>query len=246
MSQITTITFFRLKGAGNQFWALGMMQFAHGQLKKVKGQRFYKLMGSGRGAGFNPWPDWSVYSLLQVWESEDDAMAFFTRSAVMEGYRAKVCELWSLFMRPIKAYGAWSGGNPFDVGIDHSTATGPIAVITRATIKWNKLIRFWSYVPRSQRPLSHAEGLIYTKGIGEWPLLQMATFSLWENEEGLHKFAYDSSEHRGAIRRTRSLNWYGEELFARFRPYRSVGTWGGGNLISPFPEVEQKSGFMEG
>ena len=53
-----------------------MMQFAHAHLTKAKGLQFYKLMGSGKQDGFNPFPDWSTYSLLMTWENEDHADDF--------------------------------------------------------------------------------------------------------------------------------------------------------------------------
>jgi heme-degrading monooxygenase HmoA len=93
-------------------------------------------------------------------------------------------------------------------------------------------VKFWQYVPTSQRPIQQGcKGLIYTKGIGESPLVQMATFSLWENMEALKNFAYHSPEHQVAIQKTRQLDWYKEEMFVRFQPYRSVGTWGGKSPI---------------
>ena len=76
--------------------------------------------------------------------------------------------------------------------------------------------------------------MIYTKGIGEAPLIQMATFSIWENKEALHNYAYNSPEHQEAIRKTRKLDWYQEELFVRFQPYRSMGTWGGQDLLASY------------
>lgn len=237
MSQITTVTFFRFSNPGSRFWALKMMGMAHRSLMSVQGQSFYKLMGSGRGHGFNPWPDWSVYSLLQVWDNEKYAMSFFKDAPVWLQYQRRASETWRLFMRSLAAHGVWTGMNPFSTAENADPHNREIAVITRATIKWHKLAKFWSYVPTSQRPITGAQGLIYTKGIGEVPLLQMATFSLWENEECLRTFAYESAEHKEAIRRTRSLDWYKEELFARFQPYLSVGTWEGQNPLHSSPGI---------
>ena len=207
-----------------------MMQFAHSDLAEVKGLSFYRLMGSGKGKGFNPLPDWSVYSLLQVWESEEDANQFFNSSTLIEKYKSHTSEQYTLYMKNISAGGTWVGKNPFEKGIELDPSL-PIAVITRATIKWNWLIRFWKYVPTSQEPLEGNKGLVYTKGIGEVPVVQMATFSLWKNFDAVKEFAYNSKQHKEAIRRTRKNEWYREELFSRFHPYKSSGTWQGNDLL---------------
>ena len=227
--QITTITFFRFSGFFNKAWGLLMMQFAHKDLLSVQEQKFYKLMGSGKGLGFNPLPDWSVYSMLQVWENEAAAKAFFEESNLIQRYRSHATELWTLYMKNITAKGEWSGHNPFQPSQYLDTKNAHVAIITRATIKVSKLRSFWKYVPVSQKALLKNDGLIYTKGIGEVPLIQMATFSVWENFESVKAFAYQSSGHQGAIKKTRELKWYKEELFSRFQPYHSQGVWEGKN-----------------
>ena len=228
--QITTISFFKYTSLRNKFWGLKMMQLAHKSLVNTEGLSFYRLLGSGKGKGFNPFPDWSVYCLLQVWESEEAAHTFFNSSDLIQQYSERTDELFILYMKNISAGGTWVGKTPFEKGADLDSAL-PIAVITRATIKWNWLLRFWKYVPTSQEALDGNEGLIYTKGIGDVPIVQMATFSLWKNFESLKQFAYNSKQHQEAIRRTRKNDWYREELFARFQPYKSVGTWGGKDLL---------------
>ena len=207
-----------------------MMQYAHSDLAKVEGLSFYRLMGSGKGTGFNPRPDWSVYSLLQVWDSEAYASNFFASSILIEKYDSRASERYTLYMKNIVAGGTLVGKNPFIKGADLDP-TQPVAVITRATIKWNWLLRFWKYVPTSQEPLEGNNGLIYTKGIGEVPIVQMATFSLWKDFEAVKEFAYISEQHKEAIRKTRKNEWYREELFSRFHPYKSSGTWQGKELL---------------
>jgi hypothetical protein len=237
MSQITTITFFRFAKFPDKLWGFSMMQFAHKHLRQVKGQSFYKLMGSGKGEGFNYWPDWSVYSLLQVWGREEDARQFFEQSALIKDYHTHSSEIWTIYMKSISTKGAWSGGNPFQPSLILDSENEFLVIITRATIQWKYLRSFWQYVPISYRTLKENPGLIYTKGIGEVPVMQMATFSLWKNRESLKAFAYQGKEHRGAIEKTRQLNWYKEELFSRFQPYLSVGTWGGRQLLPGLPVI---------
>lgn len=218
--QITTITFLHYRGLRNKIWGFGMMQFAHRELGGVMGQQFYKLMGSGKGQGFNPFPDWSTYCLLQIWESEQQADRFFQSSKLVEKYKNRTGRMRIFYMKNIMAKGAWSGSNPFIASSELDTRDMKLAIITRATIKWTKLWKFWAYVPTAQKHLASMPGLIYTKGLGEVPIIQMATFSIWENKKALQAFAYQSEEHKTAIRMTRKLNWYKEELFARFQVFR--------------------------
>ena len=231
MRQITTITFFRYTSLSNKLWGFSRMQYAHQDLRRVKGQTFYKLMGSGHGKGFNPRPDWEVYSLLQVWESEEDAKAFFDRSSLMQKCRARTAEIWTVYMKNISTKGQWSGVPPFHPANDLDAENNYLAVITRATVKWQYLTKFWASVPSSHKALDNNPGLIFTKGVGEVPILQMATFSLWNSKEALNNFAYRSKGHQGVIEKTRRLDWFKEELFARFQPYLSVGTWGGKQVL---------------
>ncbi|NQZ77407.1 MAG: DUF3291 domain-containing protein [Ekhidna sp.] len=234
MSQITTITFFRYQSLASKLWAFVMMQFAHRDLAKTVGLSFYKLLGTGRGNGFNPYPDWGTYALLQVWDNEQDADVFFESSRLFKRYKAKSTDQWRIYMRAIKAEGKWSGSNPFELSSPDERIPF-LAIITRATIKKKLLRKFWKYVPISEKPLERSTGLLHTKGIGEVPFLQMATFSIWSSEEELKTFAYRSKEHSKAIALTRELNWYSEELFSRFQPYRSEGTWLGRNML---PELQ--------
>ncbi|PHX92971.1 MAG: DUF3291 domain-containing protein [Flavobacteriales bacterium] len=235
MNSISTLTLFRFTNLRTKVWAFSQMQFAHTEMVTIKGLQFYKLMGSGRDLGFSPFPDWGVYAMLGVWDDEQSAEDFFEKASIFSQYKANSAEHWTVFMKPINTKGLWSGKNPFVQSTDIDQNNGLIAVITRATIKPSKLLAFWRYVPTSQRPIQKGcPGLIYTKGIGEAPLVQMATFSIWESLEALKNFAYNSPEHKEAIKRTHQIDWYKEEMFARFQPYKSTGAWGGSNPLNKY------------
>lgn len=222
--QITTLTFFNYPSFKQKLWALGMMQFAHRPMKKVKGLQFYKLLGSGK-ENFDPKPDWSVYGLLQVWDNEEVARDFFTNSKLYNRYQNHSKQQLTFYMKSIKAHGQWSKQNPFEHSDSLDENNSYISVITRATIKISMLKKFWDYVPTSQLDLVDNPNLLFTAGVGERPVTQMATFSLWNDARALKKFAYRSQNHRHAVQQTQALQWYKEEMFTRFQPYQITGSW---------------------
>ena len=85
-------------------------------------------------------------------------------------------------MHTIKSHGKWSKQNPFEASVAFDK-TKPLAVITRATIKPLLAYQFWKNVPTVSKSMDNYEELIFSKGIGEFPLLMQATFSLWSNAE---------------------------------------------------------------
>lgn len=222
MGQITCLQIFEYNSISSKIWAFKMMQFAHSYFKNVEGLVFYKLMGSGKGLGFNPLPDWSTYALMTVWEDQDNAQQFFDNSPLVGLYRLRSKKMTTHYMKCIKSHGLWSGQNPFQIHKNSIHSENPIAVITRATIKKRHLLKFWNYVPHSTKNLQSNPGLIYTKGIGEVPIIQMATFSIWKNMDAILEFAYRNEHHKKAIQLTKKFNWYKEEMFSRFEIINTV------------------------
>jgi hypothetical protein len=63
--------------------------------------------------------------------------------------------------------------------------------------------------------------------VGEWPLIQQATLSVWKTKAEMMDYAYKNQHHKEVVQLTRKLNWYNEEMFARFVPYKFHGKWNG-------------------
>lgn len=224
---ITTISFFRYEGWPHRWWAFKQMGLSGSALSEVPGLRFAKMLGSGGGNGFSIRPNWGTYGLLAVWKTEAAATAFFAAHPMYAACRARCSAWWTVYMQAAKAHGQWEGQSPFPITADYDPSR-LVAVLTRATIYPRHLWRFWRFVPPVSRSITGKEGLLFSVGIGELPLIQQATFSLWANSEAMTAYAYSSPHHKEVVRRTRELGWYKEELFCRFHPYRSIGEgeWG--------------------
>jgi quinol monooxygenase YgiN len=227
---VTTVTLFRYPPE-QIFWALRQMQQAHAALRKTPGLRFYKLMGSGGSGGFGLWPNWRVYALLGVWESEAAWERFQQEHPFAQQTRARTTEQMTTFLRPLRTHGYWNGENPFNPLTEQPiSADAPVAVLTRARIRLHRLREFLRYTPVASASLSEQKDLLLSIGIGETPLIYQATFSIWRNMEAVQQYAYRNPAHGQVVRKTRDRNWYSEEMFTRFQVTGMTGTWAGKNF----------------
>jgi len=221
MSQITTISFFKVSGISNKFWGLSQMGLAQRKIEKTPGLILSKMMGSGDGNGFSMRPDFSTYALIAIWESQEKASLFFSHHKFIADYRNKSKNISTYFLRAHKAHGLWEGEQPFELNGKHDE-NQPIVVLTRAKIQKRKLVQFWKSVPSVSKSMEGAIGLKFSKGIGELPLIFQATVSEWKNREAMVDFAYRNPKHAEVIKKTRQLKWYTEELFAEFELVEKV------------------------
>ena len=230
-NQVVTITFFRYEGWSAKWWAFQQMGIAGAKMEEVEGLQFFKLLGSGAGRGFSIFPNLSAYGILSVWDTEAHADAFFEVHPSYADFQERSEEQWTVYLKTAKTHGSWDGTSPFAETIPYDK-TQLVGVLTRATIYPKYLLRFWKFVPPVSASVHEKKGLLFSIGVGELPLIQQATFSLWESSELMMDYAYKSKFHKEVVQKTRELGWYKEELFARFSPYKTTGTWEGENILA--------------
>lgn len=214
MRQYVVLSFFSY--TKNKFWAFAQMQRAIPELQQQSGIQFFRTLGTGAGLGFSLWPDFSTYALLTIWESKDAATAFLNESNLMESYNNMSHSQKHFSLHTLQSHGFWGKTNPFVAEKRALQDDEKIGIITRATLRPSRLLEFWREVPAASKAIQQAKGVLWYKGIGEWPLVQQATFSLWNSLEEVKDFAYKSTHHAAIVKKTRRRNWYKEDLFARF------------------------------
>lgn len=216
----------------NSLTALAHLGLDRWPLSRTPGLRFWRLLGVGQGQVFDPHADLQRYALFTVWDSLEQLRRFEVHSSVMHRIHRQADESWTVHMLPVRWHGKWGGRDPFS-GVIPAPApeTGPWIILTRATIQPTKLPAFLNAVPAVAEQLLQQDELITSVGVGEAPLFFQATLSIWRTLPAVTAFAYGPSSHVEVVRRTRSEQWYREELFARLRPVASFGTWGGVNPL---------------
>ncbi len=186
-------------------------------------------MGTGKNGTFDKNPEWQQWAILSTQNCSIESINNENRINILYG---KSIERWLKFFKTehitillsaIEGHGKWDNQTPFENNNKPQNYVGPIAVLTRATIRLSKLNAFWKNVPAVSKDIMNAEGFITSIGIGEIPFIKQATFSIWESEESMKNFAYKMKNHRDVIQKTRKENWYAEEMFTRFIPIKTFG-----------------------
>jgi hypothetical protein len=207
-------------------------------LARVPGLVFWRLLGTGSGSNTGPGADLRRSALFGVWRDEV-ALADF-EAAMADRWNA-ADEVWSVRLRGAGGHGAWRGVDVLgllepahliepaggDTTEFQRNGSAPVAMITRADVRRRSWRAFRDAGPAVSAELNASAGLLAAVGIGEAPIGRLGTFSLWRDAAAARDFAMNSPHHREVVRRTRAEGWYGEELFARFQPYASSGTWDG-------------------
>lgn len=219
------LTFFRFARWRDRAWAFAQMGLARRPLRRLEGAGFVKLMGAGTGEGFTPLPDPGVVAILTGWPDLATARRQVAQAAVFRRFEARAAERFALYLEPVSVRGAWSGRAPF--AASGAVAPGPVAALTRATIRPRALWRFWRRVPAISARIGRDPSVLFKAGVGEVPWLHQVTVSVWPDEAAMADFARAGGCHAAAIKAVREGGWFAEELYARFAVRAHEGSWGG-------------------
>ncbi|MFD2287496.1 DUF3291 domain-containing protein [Pedobacter petrophilus] len=223
---IAALTITKFRGINIPFAFLGMA-ILRIPLWLNRECRFWKLMGSGKDAQVDLAPDLKHWAIFTTWDNKEDCDQFYERSFPMKWFKFFGYEAFTVLLKPLSSHGLWSGKEPFKADKDYKPSSEQIAVITRARINFNKLKEFRSNIKRAADQMKKSDGFILSAGIGENPLLDQATFSIWDSAESMKNYAYKSFDHAEIIKLTRERKWYSEDLFARFEVLEMQGVFNG-------------------
>lgn len=217
------IASFHLLRDSSPVRAMARLGLDRRRLDRVPGLRFWRLLGTGDGSATGPGADLHRTAMFAVWDDDAALEAHLIRTAPRI---VAADESWHVRLRAIGGHGSWRGVDVLTQLAPARSATGPVAVVTRAAVRGRAWRSFRRAGPVVSDELQTADGLLAVVGFGEAPFGRLGTFSLWRDVDAVRAFAR-LPQHREVVRRTRDEHWYGEELFARFEPYGSSGRWDG-------------------
>lgn len=203
-------------------WGWSRIVLGARSLRGVAGLEFAQVMGSGLEGGFGLRPSASRQGVFALFADEAAADDFIERSAVVAAYRARSDEFCVAKLRAWSCRGSW-GGRVLTPACA-PPAEGPVAALTRASIRLPKASAFWRMAPAAQAALAAAPGCRLAVGLGEAPLLRQATFSVWSSVQAMDAYAR-SGAHLQAIRAAQAQGHFSESMFVRFTPLLLRGTW---------------------
>jgi len=210
---------------GHRLWGIRHFLLDRFAVARTPGLTFLKVLGSGRDGGFGLLPSFHHQGLFCVFREEGDADRFLEGSAGLAACRAHAREFFTVKLRAFSTRGTWSGARPFEI-TTQPPRTGPVAALTRASIRPLIAAQFWHRAPPAEQSLASARGCLLAAGLGEAPLLRQATFTIWESIAAMDAYARTGA-HLEAIRAAARGRYFSESMFSRFVPGDAHGTWHG-------------------
>jgi heme-degrading monooxygenase HmoA len=221
--QVVVLLLADIKHAA-RLWGWSRIVKGSQSLQGTPGLLFSKVLGSGYEGGFGLRPSPSRQGVFGLFESMQTAQAFIDQSSVIEAYQERSNELCWVLLKTWSCRGSWDGQS-LDV-CAAQPIKGPVAALTRASIKLAKAPAFWRHAPPSQNALAEAKGCQLAVGLGEAPFVRQATFSIWDSVTDMNAYARSGS-HLEAIQAAAENDYFSESMFARFVPLKVQGQWQG-------------------
>ena len=210
--------------AGWRLWGWSRIVRGAAALNGVPGLQMAKALGSGHQGGFGLRPSASRQGLFALFGDEQSADDFLERSAIVGNYRDRSGDFLLAKLRATSSRGSWGGATM--AATAPAPTSGPVAALTRASIRPSRALAFWRHSPHSEAAVAAAEGCRLAVGLGEAPVLRQATFSVWDNQAAMDAYAR-SGAHLAAIQGAQAGQWFSESMFLRFVPLRLQGRWNG-------------------
>ena len=220
---VAVLLMFRLRPSAIP-WALWRLARGPGGLGRVPGLRFARVLGSGHQGGFGLKPGLDCQGIFAFFDTAEQARAFVAQAPAVQAYRRRALEHFSVVLQATSARGSWAGQRL--AAASTTRGDGPVAALTRASIRPSRALSFWRHSPAAEAELGTCPGCLLAVGLGEAPLLRQATFSLWESVEAMDAYARHGS-HQRAIQASWQSGFFSEWMFARFRPLSLQGAWHG-------------------
>lgn len=224
MSEQTAVLALIDIASESRLWGFGRYIFGKFPFRNVPGLLFCKILGSGFNGGFSTKPSLTKQGFFCVFDTKQNAEVFKQSSLILRAYKSHANEFFIATLHAYSSRGSWSGFTLDEV--NHPPASGPIASLTRASIRPFKAIQFWARAKPAEQAVKVASGSILTAGLGEAPYFRQATFTIWENLKSIDEYA-QSGAHLSAIKAAYGENYFSESMFTRFRVGSANGVWQG-------------------
>lgn len=206
-------------------WGVLRLMFGRIFLWRTPGLQFVKVLGSGKNGGFGVKPGLDHQGLFCLFDTWANAQHFLNDSQFVQGYRRHAQELLCATLSPFSSRGSWAGQSlaPDPTAL---TPSGPVAALTRASIRPQKAWAFWTKAPPAEDSLQSVTGCLLSAGLGEAPFFRQATFSIWESTQAMDDYARQGA-HLAAIHAAYANGYFSESMFVRFKPITVQGSWQG-------------------
>jgi len=158
----------------SRLWGWSRIVIGPRALQGIPGLLFSKVLGSGFEGGFDLRPSRSRQGVFALFESFQAAQDFTVRSPLVQAYQNRSDEFCCVTLKTWSCRGSWDGIS-LQVACD-PPVQGPVAALTRASIKFSKAHAFWRHAPPSQAALEGVDGCQLAVGLGEAPFFSTSYF----------------------------------------------------------------------